>query len=102
MDLEQQTLRTAIYDYDYYDLDNHEVYYYSSFIIQIIYLLLMQLPLLLHKVLANLRMKLLFSPSVAVSTVISIVTLRWVSPLISMLHTRTRSRPAQQQRVKLK
>ena len=36
-------------------------------------------------------MKLLFSPSVTVGTVVAIVTLRWIAPLVTMLHTRTRS-----------
>jgi len=38
----------------------------------------------------NLRMKLLLGPSVAVCTVFTIITLRWVAPLVTMLHAWTR------------
>ena len=41
----------------------------------------------------NLGMKLLFGSSVAILTKISILTLRWVSPVITVFDVWTRSRP---------
>jgi len=46
--------------------------------------------------LTNLWVELLFSPGVAVSTVISVVTLRRIAPFITVLYTRTRRWPGQQ------
>ena len=44
---------------------------------------------------SDLRVKLLFSSSMAVRALIAVVTLRWIAPFITMFHTWTRCRPTE-------
>jgi len=79
-----------VFYYDYDDDNYCDQYYYSR-----IYYYITNATATLRE--ADLWMKLLFSPSVAVGAVVSVVTLRWIAPFITVLHARTRRWSVRQQ-----